>query len=122
DDYKNGIEIAEDDFNQSATEEQRWKWTNETGDVYRGLTAVLMEQGRHQEALQLWQWYQGSPFRETFNHKPDSSGSRWPEIEATILRQSLPSTSDTRLVYVSARNYLFIWIIRGAGIESVSVP
>src|SRR5207237_6914653 len=109
-------------FNQLKKEEQRWQWAKETGDIYRGLTAVLMEQGRHQEALQLWQWYKASPFREALNRNQDSSGSRWPEIEASVPRQNLSYATDTRLVFVSTRTQLFIWAIGRAGMKSVSIP
>jgi CHAT domain-containing protein len=81
---------------------------------------VLLKQKRNEEALQLWEWYQTRPLLKESG--PQSSSSKWQDIEQAILRQPLPSTSTTRLVYASTRCCLHIWTIGPAGISAVSIP
>ena len=117
DEYKNGVEIAEERLNKLTKEDQRQRWTKETGDVYRGLAEVFLAEKRNQEAIQLLEFHRYRPFaRETIAYAK-SSGPRWPEIEKTVLAQPLPPASGTRLVYVSARNHLYIFTIGGESIK-----
>jgi CHAT domain-containing protein len=121
-DYEEGIEIAEKGLSGLRREDQRLPWIKEKGDVYRGLVDVFLEQKRDQEALQLWEWYQSRSFATQGGIKEMSLEPRWPEIEEAVLRQPLPPASLTRVVYVSSRNRLHLWIIGDSGMETVSLP
>ena len=120
DDYKRGLEIAGERFYGLKKEPDRQHWTREIGDLCRGLVEVLLLQKRDEEALQLWEWFQSRSFVQPFRLRP--SEVRWTEIEQTVLSQPLPHGSDTRLVYASTREFLYIWVISSTGIKTMSVP
>ena len=120
-DYKKGVEIAEKRLRQFGKEEKRRQWIEEVGDVYRGLVEVFLQQKRIEEALKLWEWYQGRPFLQEPQSEEGSSAPTWQEIEQTVLAQPLPPRSITRLVYASTRNRLHIWTIGSTGISAVSI-
>lgn len=120
DDYKRGLEIAEGRFYGLKKERDRQHWTREIGDLCRGLVEVLLLQKRDEEALQLWEWFQSRSFVQPLH--PHLSEVRWTEIEQTVLSQPLPHSSDTRLVYASTREHLYIWVISSTGIKTMSIP
>jgi CHAT domain-containing protein len=120
DDYKRGLEIAEGRFYGLKKERDRQHWTREIGDICRGLVEVLLLQKRDEEALQLWEWFQSRSFVQPFHPRP--SEVRWTEIEQTVLSQPLPHAYDTRLVYASTRERLYIWVISSTGIKTMLVP
>jgi CHAT domain-containing protein len=120
DDYKRGLEIAEGRFYGLKKERERQHWTREIGDLCRGLVEVLLLQKRDEEALQLWEWFQSRSFVQPFHAHPREV--QWTEIEQTVLSQPLPHGSDTRLVYASTREFLYIWVISSTGIKTMSVP
>lgn len=122
DDYKQGLEIAEHGFHGFHEDRQRRHWAGETGDLCRGLVEVLLRQKRDQEALQLWEWFQSRAFVSQTAPENQDDEIQWTAIAQSVLSEPLPSTSETRLVYTSARDQLYIWLISGAGIRTVRVP
>jgi CHAT domain-containing protein len=122
DDYKAALLIAEAGLRRLESHRERRQWAGETGDVYRGLVEVLLDQKNDQEAMLLWQWYQARPFEADGRSEEGNLDPQWSDIERTVLRQPLPSISDKRLVYASTRRRLIIWKIGNAGIQAVWVP
>lgn len=119
-DYKRGVEVAEKRQITLQAEEKRRQWARETGDLYRGLVSVLLQEGREQEAVQLFEFYRYRPFAAPSRMAPSSSGPKWADIEQAVLRQPLPQFSNTRLVYVSTRNQLYILTIGSDGIKATA--
>lgn len=120
-DYKSGVENAEYRLHQFVSEDERKQWIEETGDVYRGLVEVFLQENRNEEALKLWEWYQARAFQQEPEPERELADPKWDQIEPTILTQPLPPSSVTRLVYASTRNYLHIWTISSTGISTVAV-
>lgn len=119
-DYKRGLEIAEARFYDLKKERDRQHWTREISDLCRGLAEVLLFQKRDAEALQLWEWFQSRSFVQP--PQPHANQVQWTEIEQTVLNQPLPLASETRLVYASSRDRVYIWIVSSTGIKTVWVP
>lgn len=120
-DYKQGIEIAESAILTGQNEGQLNKIMGETGDLYRGLVQVYMQQKREQEALQLWEWYQAHS-----SGAGDTLGitgpPKWPEIERSVLNQPVPDGATPRLVYVSTRDKLLVWAFGISGTKTAELP
>jgi CHAT domain-containing protein len=114
-DYQQGIEIAESAMLGNQTEEQRRKRMEETGDLYRGLVQVYIQQKREQEALQLWEWYQAHSFGVGDKLVDTTGPPTWPDIEQSVLNQPVPDGATPRLVYVSTRDKLLVWTFGVSG-------
>ena len=121
-DYKQGIEIAESAILRNQTEEQRRNRMEETGDLYRGLVQVYIQQNREQEALKLWEWYQTRSL--AMGDEPiDAKGPpKWSDIERAVLNQPLPAGATPRLVYVSTRDKLLVWTFGASGTNIAELP
>lgn len=114
--YTNGLEIAERAFGSLKVSEKRLAWMKVTDEIYRGLIGVFLEQGRNEQALQLWEWYRSHPW--VLEVRPEGTGSKisWLEIESEVRRVSIPfSSSDTRLIYAFIKDRIYIWTIGSAG-------
>ncbi len=122
DDYKEGLRIAEDHFRHLEDGNDRAHWIQETAELCRGFVAVLLLQQRNREALQVWGWFQEHSLLKRSQPIGQASDVQWTEIEKKILAQPVPPATDTRLVYTSARDRLYIWIISSTDIKTVWVP
>ena len=120
-DYKQGIEIAESAISTEQNEGQLNKIRGETGDLYRGLVQVYVEQKREQEALQLWEWYQASYFGAGDKLVNTTGPPKWPEIERSVLNQPVPDGATLRLVYVSTRDKLLVWAFGISGTKTAEL-
>jgi CHAT domain-containing protein len=121
-DYKQGIEIAESAILRNQTEEQRRNRMEETGDLYRGLVRVYIQQNRGQEALQLWEWYQTRSFAMGDKLMDAKGPPKWSDIERSVLNQPLPAGATPRLVYVSTRDKLLVWTFGVSGTKTAELP
>jgi CHAT domain-containing protein len=113
--YMDGLDIAEKAFGLLLDQEKRLSWMKETGEIYCGMIGVLLEQGRNEQALQLWEWY--------LSHRWDSEGHKslagrisWPEIENEVRVTSVPA-SGTRLVYALIKGRIYLWAIRNGNLR-----
>lgn len=121
-DYETGVEIAERALRHLSNERKRQQWTSETGEIYRGLVGVLLQEKNEREALQLWEWYQARSFAQRADAPQQASGSSWAEIEQTILGAPLPDSSSTRLVYATTKDRVYLWMTGRSGIKAVVLP
>ncbi len=108
--YTDGLDITEKAFGLLPDQEERLSWMNETSEIYRGMVGVMLEQGRNEQALQLWEWYLSRSWDSEGDHKSLAGGISWSEINNQARLTDLSSTG-TRLVYAVIQGRIYLWAI-----------
>ncbi|PYP87504.1 MAG: hypothetical protein DMG65_17160 [Candidatus Angelobacter sp. Gp1-AA117] len=118
--YKTGLELAEQALANLHRREDRQKWADETGELYRGLVNVFMEQKKELQALQLWRWYQARTLAASGDVQ--TGGISWDEIQGQVSTVPLPAEeSGVRIVYAAMKDNLYAWTIKGTEVKAFSV-
>jgi CHAT domain-containing protein len=115
--YEAGIVIAEQVFSSINDESLRLKWVNGVDPVYRGLVLDLLQQGKDEDALQLWEWYGGRSAQSQDRLNDGSQDGLKKKISAPLL---FPD-SQTRLIYAAFEDRLQIWTVHERRIRSRSI-
>src|SRR6202012_2161852 len=115
--YQAGIANAELMLSSINDESLRLKWINGIDPVYRGLALDLLQQGKDEDALRLWEWY-GGRSAQSQHHLDDMSPDGLKKEISTPL--SFPD-SQTRLIYAAFEDRLQIWIVHEGKIVSRTV-
>ena len=117
--YRQGIEIAEEYLSGLQNANQRVKWTLKTEPLYRGLTQVWLEQKRVMDAWKLWEWSKARPLH---TEPGDGVPATWPNLQQAILSLPVPSNSGARLVYAVFNDRLHVWMMKDGKVRSNWIP
>lgn len=121
--YNSAIQMSEISFADARSDRERAEWLRATGESYRGLVRVLLEQKKPREALERWEWYKSRPLlRETNNESGHVIASSEGKIELQATNTALPRLTEVRVVYASFEDGLQIWVYRNARVSSTWVP
>lgn len=115
--YESGIVLAERMLSSSPDESSRLKWINGIDPVYRGLVLVLLEQGRDEDALKLWEWYGGRSGQVS----QKASARPWDVLQRDIFKPIALSDPHPRFVYAVFEDRLQIWTEQARSIKGRSV-
>lgn len=118
--YNSAIQMAEISFADVKNDKERMEWLRVTGESYRGLVRVLLEEKKQQEALARWEWYKSRPLP----HPAQESDPR--PVGANRQKQAndapLPQLPEPRVIYASFEDGLQIWVYRAGRVRSAWVP
>lgn len=111
--YETGIVTAENALRTLASEADRVQWISGAERLYRGLVLNLLQQGREQQALQLWEWSRTRSLPENSSVEALS----WEMLKKEISKP-LPLGPHERLIYAVLEDRLQIWIADSKAVQS----
>src|SRR5215472_14155124 len=91
-----------------------------TGDSYRGLVRVLLEQKKEEKALAHWEWYKSRSALFGLSKSDLDSAAQIPVKQplSETFKAMLPRALGARVIYASFEDGLQIWVYRGRQIHS----
>jgi len=114
DTFKQGIAIVETALPTLNDNTARLKWVGGADPIYRGRILVLLDQGKDEDALALWEWYRSRPV----DQRHPATEVSWDAMKREIFH-SLPAfTPETRLIYASFEDRLQVWAMNAGGIKA----
>lgn len=118
--YESAIHMAEISLASLKNDKDRLEWLRATGESYRGLVRVLLEQKKSNEALARWEWYKSrSAQNESFlSDSGIPARSQEEQVSRSAFKPALPHSIETRLIYASFEDGLQIWLYRNGHVES----
>jgi CHAT domain-containing protein len=115
--YEAGIAIAEQMLSSVKDEPSRLKWIDGVDSVYRGLILALLDQGKTEDAFDLWEWYVG----RTASLPEKTAYQPWKIMREKIFRPIAFPASPTRLIYAAFEDRLQIWTVQDNRIKGSTV-
>jgi CHAT domain-containing protein len=112
-DYRHAITAAEGSLSSVKDERDRLAWARSYGSAYRGLTQVLIDQSRTDEALQVWDTFRASDLRQFSRN----AGSEMNDGANVIAKSQQALGKAVALVYMVADGGLAIWAVSAQKIE-----
>lgn len=117
--YKAGLEIAEDSLSTLKHADQRTEWARKIEELYRGLVQIWLEQNRVIDAWKLWEWSKArSMDEERLARDADTPRPTWQKLERIILELPVPSSPEARIVYAVFANRVHVWTVGGNEVHS----
>ena len=122
--YQNGIKLAEDSLASLTSPVQRLQWTTRTEDLYKGLIRVWIEEGQHENAWKLWEWYKSRSMVADKGLRLANGYEKiaWTEFQKRIFASVTLSEPAERIVYIAYDDGVQIWLIHGETIQPHWVP
>jgi len=115
--FGSGVAIVEQALSTLNDKTARLKWIGGADPIYRGLTLVLLDQGKDGDALALWEWYRSRALQDT---QPVTEFS-WNQLKGEIFRTLPAFPSETRLIYASFDDRLQLWVVNARGVKATPV-
>lgn len=117
--YNAAIQTAESALDDIKDGSERLLWLRATEESYRGLVRVLIEQKKPEEALERWELYRSRPMLRDLTmgmHGTSLSGVK--QSQNISLLNSIKSAPETRVVYASFEDGVYIWVSHKGNINS----
>jgi CHAT domain-containing protein/cytochrome c-type biogenesis protein CcmH/NrfG len=115
--------LADASLNSLGREDAREKWNQEMSRTVHTLVRLKLREGKAQDALEIWEWYQGSALSmrklQSFASSSPSLNDRTTLTPIHELARQLPlETRDTFVSYIVFRDGVQVWAYDNRGISS----
>ncbi len=114
------VAFAEQSLATLRSEAERTNWSKDAAPIYLALAEAELEQGRSQEALEMYEWYLGAPQRVASRPSSSRSITNPPMPVLPRLEPRLPLlTNETVLAYAALPDGLAIWVYDNRGVHAL---
>ena len=106
-DLVSAIDIAESNLGQIDSEVERLRWSRHSEEAYRALVELKLNSSV-QQALQIWEWYQGAALRKGVPRRRRVRGGFLPQNG--LDRRSIRTPDSAVLTFVSLPEGYAVWV------------